>query len=179
VGHDAARRLKAVDEVRRLPRRVRRTRTGDFQIRLPQSERDILRSLPDQLRELLDTNDVALERLFPPAYPDDPESEAEYRGLVREDLRAGRLSSLQIMESTIDSERLDEEQLTAWLGAINDLRLVLGSRLGVTEELYEREIPDEDPNVAAYALYFYLGWLQEQVVEALASGLDPSGSPET
>src|SRR5205823_1081916 len=55
---------------KRSDRRVVRTRKGDFELRLPAGERDILRSLPGQLRELLTTDDPALERLFPPAYKD-------------------------------------------------------------------------------------------------------------
>ena len=155
--------------------RIRRTRRGDFELRLPPAERDVLRSLPSQLRALLRSDDPALERLFPPAYADDARMEEEYRGLVREDLLAARERSLDVMASTIDANRLDEEQVLAWLGAINDLRLVLGTRLEVTEELYETGLPDDDPRAVPFAIYAYLGWLQEQVVGALASGLDPAG----
>jgi hypothetical protein len=155
--------------------RIRRTRRGDFELRVPPAERDVLRSLPSQLRALLRSDDPALERLFPPAYADDARMEEEYRGLVREDLLAARERSLDVMASTIDANRLDEEQVLAWLGAINDLRLVLGTRLEVTEELYETGLPDDDPRAAPFAIYAYLGWLQEQVVGALASGLDPAG----
>ena len=62
------------------------------------------------------------------------------------------------------------EQLTSWLGALNDLRLVLGTRLNVTEETYQEEMDPEAPDTQAYGLFFYLGWLEEQIVEALASG---------
>jgi hypothetical protein len=157
------------------PPRVRRTRRGRFELRLPQEERDALRSLPGQLRELLESNDPALERLFPPAYPDDPGSNAEYDRLVREDLLADRRSALDVVEATIDARRLDEEQMTAWLGALNDVRLVLGTRLDVTEDMDPDALAADDPMTPAFALYHYLGWLQEQVVEALAAGVDPRG----
>jgi hypothetical protein len=130
----------------------------------------MLRSLPAQLREALPTQDPAVGRLFPPAYADDPEREAEYRRMVRDDLIQEHLRALQVMEETIDARRLTEEQLAAWLGALNDLRLVLGSRLDVTEETYGQEMDADDPDSPAYALFFYLGLLEEQVVEALASG---------
>jgi hypothetical protein len=162
----------------RQQQRVRRTRRGEFQLRLPPEERAVLRALPDQLRELLATDDPALERLFPPAYPEDPAADREYAGLVRGDLVAARLSSLDVMEATIDADRLDDEQLAAWLSAINDLRLVLGTRLEVTEDLYGADLPEDDPRTPGLALYFYLGWLEEQVVEALASGIDPKGTAE-
>jgi hypothetical protein len=146
---------------------VKRTRRGDFELRLPREERTLFRTLPRQLRELLSSDDPALERLFPPAYPDDADLQSEYEGLVRGDLLQQRLSSVELMEQTIDSSRLDEEQLLAWLSALNDLRLVLGTKLGATEDTDPEEIPEEDPRAATYALYYYLGWLEEQVVEAL------------
>src|SRR5207244_8967816 len=102
--------------VKRSERRITRTRKGDFQLRLPEGERDILRSLPGQLRELLTTDDPALERLFPPAYQDDPAGNEEYDGMVRAELTAARLTSIDVMEATIDADRLDEDQMVAWLG---------------------------------------------------------------
>jgi hypothetical protein len=155
-------------------RRVRRTRRGGFELRLPPLERNLLRSLPSQLRELLDANDPAVKRLFPVAHPDDPELEAEYREMVRDELTMGRLSALRVMEATLEAERLDEEQLTAWLGALNDLRLVVGTQLDVSEEM--EAVPDDDPAAPLQALYDYLTWLQDQVITALAAGLPEGGS---
>jgi uncharacterized protein DUF2017 len=157
-------------------RRVRPTRRGEFEIRLPREELEVLRSLPAQLREILPTEDPAVGRLFPPGYADDPEASAEYRRLVRDDLLEGHLEALRVMEATLDARRLTEDQLVSWLGAVNDLRLVLGTKLDVTEESYEREIPEDHPDAPGLALYFYLGWLEEQIVEALAEGLDPAGT---
>jgi hypothetical protein len=150
---------------------IQRTRRGDFRVRLSRAERDLLRSLPGQLRELLGTDDASLRRLFPPAYADDPQREAEFRGLVRDELLAEKRAALRVVEATADADRLTEEQVTAWLAALNDLRLVLGTRLDVTEEMYEEGLPDRDPGAASFAVYGYLGWLEEQVVAALASGL--------
>lgn len=155
--------------------RVKRTRRGDFELNLPREERDILRTLPHQLRELLSSEDPAVERLFPPAYPDEPELQSEYDILVRGDLTQQRLGSVEVMERTIEAKRVNEDELLAWLGALNDLRLVLGTKLDATEDMDPERIADDDPLAPSYALYYYLGWLEEQVVEALASGLDPSG----
>jgi hypothetical protein len=160
----------------RFQSRVKRTRRGDFLLRLPSGERDLLRTLPSQLRDALGTADPSLYRLSPPAYPDDPTRDAEYAELVGDDLLASRRRSLDLMQATMDAERLDEEQLVAWMGALNDLRLVLGTRLDVTEETYDRPPPPNDPDAQAFAVFVYLGWLEEQIVEALASGLDPRGN---
>jgi hypothetical protein len=155
----------------RLPRRVERTRRGRYRLRIPRQERELLRSLPDQLRELLGTDDPALRRLFPPAYTDDPARQKEYEGLVSPELTRERLDALAIVDRTIDASQLTEEEITAWLGALNDLRLVLGTRLEVTEELYEEGLPEDDPRSPAFAVFAYLGWLEEQIVEAMASAL--------
>ena len=152
-----------------LGRRVKRTRKGEYQLRLPPEERELLRQLPAQLREVLTSDDPALRRLFPPAYKDDPALEAEYRHYMGDDLLASHERSLQAMEDTIDADVVDEEQLLGWLGALNDLRLVLGTRIDVTEDMYEREMEPDDPRAPAFAVYTYLGWLQEQVVDALSA----------
>ena len=153
------------------PKRIKRTRKGLFQIRLPAEERDLLRSLPGQLKDLLEENDPSLRRLFPPAYLDDPERDAEYQQLMRADLLERHRAALDVMTETIDAEELEEDQLAGWLGALNDLRLVLGTRLDVSEDMWDDELDPNDPRAPALGLYGYLGWLQEQVVEALASGV--------
>ena len=153
-----------------LNRRVKRTRKGEFQLRLPPEERDLLRSLPGQLRELLlsGDDDPSLRRLFPPAYLGEPERENEYRRLMGDELLSSRQAALDTMEATIDAEVLDEEQILGWLSALNELRLVLGTRLDVTEDMYDEEVDPDDPRAPGLALYSYLGWLQEQVVAALS-----------
>ena len=148
-----------------LGRRVRRSGPGRYDLRLPAAERELLRSLPGQLRELLTSDDPSLVRLFPAAYPDDPERDAEYRRLVRDDLLRRHLEALDTLEATVDAKRVDEQQLTGWLAALNDVRLVLGTRLDVSEDM--DPVPDDHPDAGALAVYSYLGWLQEQVVAAL------------
>jgi Domain of unknown function (DUF2017) len=152
-------------------KRIQRTGRSSYRLRLPARERDVLRTLPEQLRELLGTDDPTLARLFPPAYPDDPKAAGEYDELMREELLAGHLEALRVMEETVDAERLDERELSAWLGALNDLRLVLGTRLGVTEETYGTPLSPGDPRAPELALYGYLSWLQEEAVDALATDL--------
>lgn len=152
----------------------RRRRDGHFEVGLGAEERELLRTLPGQLRELLDQGDgadPALRRLFPPAYVADEEHEAEYRRLMGGDLREHHLQALSIMEATVDAERLAEDELVAWLLALNDVRLVLGTRLDVAEDMDWDDVAPEDPRAPGLALYGYLSMLVEQVVEALASSL--------
>ena len=153
-----------------LPRhRIERARDGSIVLRLPEPERDLLRALPGELRELLAAapDDASLRRLFPPAYEED-EDENEYRRLMREELLGGRRRSLALLADTAGNDRLDEETAHAWLTALNDLRLVLGTRLDVREDTFLDEIAADDPRAPELGLYAYLSWLQEQLVEVLA-----------
>jgi hypothetical protein len=150
---------------------IARTRDGRFRVRLLRHERELLRRLPDELRELLADDDPSLVRLFPPAYPEDERSDADYRSLVRSELLDGKLAALRRLQATADAERLDETELGAWLGALESLRLVLGTQLDVTEETYGAPPNPRDPQAAQYALYAWLSWLQDEVVDALASTL--------
>ena len=151
--------------------KIKRARDGSYAVSLETWERDLLRTLPAQLRDLLSSDDPALERLYPPAYVDDDERNDEYQRLMRGDLEQRRRTSLDVMEATIDATTLDEDQLVAWMGAVNDLRLVLGTRLDVSEDPLEDQVDEDDPRAPAFALYGYLGYLQETVVQALSSAL--------
>ncbi|HWW53756.1 MAG TPA: DUF2017 family protein, partial [Acidimicrobiales bacterium] len=98
-----------------------RTAEGDFLIDLSVDERKMLRSLPGQLRDLLDTDDPAVARLFPPAYSEDPEREDEYRRLMKDELLSRRLEALALLEDTAMADRLTEEQVLVWMRVINDV----------------------------------------------------------
>jgi len=150
---------------------VRRTRRGDFELHLEAGERDVLRGLPEQLRDLLrhedPSSDPAVARLYPPAYPDDPIQNLEYERLASDDLTRQRLMAIDRMSATADAERLSEEDLLAWLSVLNDLRLVLGTRLEITEETTEDDFQSDDPRAPAYTLYGYLTWLVDGIVRTL------------
>lgn len=153
--------------------RIKRSRRGGFTVRIPAPEREVLAAVPAMLRSLLtgtDPTDPAMERLFPAAYPDDEAASVEFDSIVREDLLAQRLAAIDTMERTLGSERLSEDELVAWLGAINDLRLVLGVRLAVTEESTPEDFGVDPETERAYGLYAYLSFLEEDVVQAVSQG---------
>jgi hypothetical protein len=152
-----------------MGKRLRRTRKGTIKVDLPEEERELLRSIVAQMREVLsDGDDPALDRLYPIAYPKDEEREAEWKALIRSELADHHAAALSTLEETADAESLDQEQAGAWLRALNQIRLILGTRLDVTEDGGERPTSD-DPRAAPFALYDYLAFLQDQLVDALAS----------
>ncbi|MGW7367623.1 DUF2017 domain-containing protein [Streptomyces sp. NPDC054841] len=136
-------------------------------------------------------SDPALARLFPDAYGG-PEGEgaenadelrefsAEFRRFTENDLRDRKRDDALAVVRNLDALTSTGEggavlKLTAgdsqhWLGALNDLRLTIGTRLEVTDEdeggeLYR--LPDSDPRKPMVMAYLWLGALQETLVETL------------
>lgn len=160
------------DTFQEPPPRITRVGPGRFALDLPGEERILLRRLLPQLREAVEARDPATKRLFPTAYHDDPEKEAEYRGLMASELAAGRLAAVNTVLATIEEPELALAALERWMDAINSLRLVLGTRLEVGED--PPVLEPGHPDAPAYAVYDYLGWLMEQAVRAMSEDLAQS-----
>ncbi|MFF5971719.1 DUF2017 domain-containing protein [Streptomyces sp. NPDC012769] len=131
-------------------------------------------------------SDPALRRLFPDAYGDDSDelrqAAADFRRFTENDLRARKRDDALAVVRTLDGLasaaagegggvlKLTADESRAWLGALNDLRLTIGTRLEVTdddesERLYR--LPDSDPRKPMVMAYLWLGGLQESLVETL------------
>ncbi|MFF9910131.1 DUF2017 domain-containing protein [Streptomyces sp. NPDC013457] len=132
-------------------------------------------------------SDPALKRLFPDAYGDEDEelraAAADFRRYTENDLRARKRQDALAVIRSLDGLASDDEggavlKLTpdesrSWLGALNDLRLTIGTRLEVTDEDESGELyrlPDADPRKPMVMAYLWLGALQESLVETLMSG---------
>lgn len=143
-------------------------RGGGYRFRLDEGERQIVSDLCRQLRAAIELDDPGAARLFPAAYRDDADANAEYDGLVREGLVDGRLTAIRQVEDTLTASELDDAQAAAWCGVLNDLRLVLAERLELTEETPVERLAHTD---ARYAIYAWLTYVQGSFVDALASRL--------
>jgi hypothetical protein len=141
---------------------------GSVELRLSRQEQLLLAGLVEDLRASLkgEPGDESLRRLFPPAY-EEADDEQAYRELAGDDLLRGRLEALALVERTVGQQRLTADEADAWLRALNDLRLVLGTRLDVQEDTFLDELRADDPRAPALAVYAFLSWLQEQLVAAL------------
>jgi hypothetical protein len=128
-------------------------------------------------------DDPALARLFPDAYdtstPEGESAAGDFRRFTEADLRAGKRANADaVLESLAalaeDGRRvaLDDAAAEAWLGCLNDVRLVLGTRLEVTEDTYDEmaSLRRDDPRSALLLLYAQLGYLQEALLECLDGG---------
>jgi hypothetical protein len=145
---------------------------GGWRINLDDEERALVIRLMGELQALLtgpDDNELLL-RLFPVAYPDDEEKEAEYQRLMREELVASRLGAIESVTRTIDpanaSQLLDEGETIAFMQSINAIRLVLGSMLGITDD--ESADTADDTDSPEHHLYDFLSWLLEWTVRSLS-----------
>lgn len=128
--------------------------------------------------------DDVLHRLLPNAYADSVDS-SEFRRYTESTLRAKKQAHAVVMRIHLKSSEdgtvdLDHDNANAWLGAINDIRLALGVRLKVesnSNEHLEILAPD-DPLRGVYAVYTWLGWLQESLLSALIDDADSKSQPE-
>lgn len=123
--------------------------------------------------------DPALRRLLPDAYRDDDDAAGEFRRLTDKDLRATKRGDLsKIVIDLTDKAtpyrggvRVDlvEDEVAAWLPALTSIRLALGTRIDVTEDMGDERdsLPVDSPRYAELATYDWLSWLQEAMVRAL------------
>lgn len=161
-----------------------------------ESERDVLLNLIEQLIELLaervdhghedplaamvgitshdsPPEDEVLRRLLPNAYADEVQA-SEFRRYTESTLRGKKQAHAMSMRMHLKSSDdgivdLDHDSANAWLGALNDIRLALGVRLKIDQnssEQLELLAPD-DPMRGVFAVYTWLGWLQESLLSAL------------
>jgi uncharacterized protein DUF2017 len=154
--------------------RIEPAASGGVHFVLPPAERELLLQLRAELLSLLASapDDPSLKRLFPPAY-DDGRRNAEYRRLMEDELMDGLREAFDVMEATAGQDKLSPAEADAWLRALTDLRLVLGTRLDVREDTFAEGLDLSDPRAPELAVYGYLSWLQEMLVAAVsqASGL--------
>ena len=150
---------------------VVRRRDGTIEVRLTEVERQVIADVLGQVRDALlaDTDDPLLGRLFPPAYAEDPEKEAGFRAIARDELLESRLVGIDMVEASVHDDRIDDVQADAWMRSLNALRLVLGTRLDVREDDLRRPVPPDDPDAPAWMLYELLSGVVDDLVAVLAS----------
>jgi hypothetical protein len=165
----------------------RRTSSGAIELVLRTEERELLRALPGELRLLYeagpDDADPVRSRLFPRAYldPTAEDAEREWRDLVHPELVRDRLAALDTLLASLESAgapsggevvlSLDAGDVDALLSVLNDARLALGTRIGVTEDLDYDDLDPDDPHAPEHAAYAWLTYVEGELVETLLSGM--------
>ncbi len=151
-------------------------------VTLDANEIELLRTIPDEVRRALEKpaskDDPVYNRLFPSAYLDPTEegAEQEWQELVHPELLQSRLAALELVTTTLERAvtkrgraevELAPEEVEAWLGVVNDARLTLGTRLGVTEDAEAEALDPSDPTAPTQAVYGWLTWFENDLVETL------------
>ena len=117
--------------------------------------------------------DPVLARLLPDGYRDDPRASAEFRRYTEEGLRSAKVASAQSVLASLPATGgevlLSEPECQQWLRALNDVRLALSVRLGISDENEDlsEHLTADDPRSAYVWVYQWLAYLQDSLIEAL------------
>ena len=121
------------------------------------------------------SDDLAVARLFPDAYSDDDEAALEFRRFTERDLRAGKVHNAQVIVASCRSASatplvVTDEAATSWLGFLNDARLIIGTRLGITDDSRDEfdQMDESDPRFSMAHIYDWLTYLQDSLITALS-----------
>ncbi|MCW2805554.1 MAG: hypothetical protein JWN06_3771 [Propionibacteriaceae bacterium] len=123
------------------------------------------------------SEDPVLQRLFPNAYPHDPDAASDFRRFTEHDLKVRKISEAQlVLQRLQDTDRgahdvrIPLDEADQWLRTLTSVRLAVATRLGITDaesadEL--AELPEDDPRAFMVSVYDWLGFAQETLVTAL------------
>ncbi|AVP68232.1 DUF2017 family protein [Rhodococcus hoagii] len=127
-------------------------------------------------------SDEVLARLLPDFQRPDPDKadsgddtergnvNSALRSLHEPDIIDDKLAAGSVILQTVPAEGgkvvLTPEQADAWLAGLNDVRLALGTNLGIDSDTPDEVDPD-DPRAPHYDVYHWLTWMQDSLVQAL------------
>ena len=106
-------------------------------------------------------------RLFPDAYPDDPDASMEFRRFTERSLRDTNVTRAKRVLADLEGRTkltLNSDQWQQWVGFLNSLRLALGTRLEIDQESWNEERSESDPLYQLHELYDWLTWMQETLI---------------
>jgi hypothetical protein len=137
----------------------------------PDLGEDPLASLVGLADEVHPPDDPVLSRLLPDAYRDDPAAAGDFRRYTDADLRRRKRDNAAAVQASVPAGggrlELDRDQVDQWLECLNDMRLALGTALGVTEDTDPDETEQEHPSYGSMQVYAWLGWLQESLLSCV------------
>jgi len=145
------------------------------ELKLDPDESRLLKQLTTEYASLLrdERTGPVRDRLFPAAY-DDAKDEAAYKDLIGESLEQHKLEALEAVTKRLSKRgrtvvTITDDDFEAWLQCITDMRLAIGTRVGVDEERMSEHVSPRDPDANALAIIHWLAWLTEGLIEARAT----------
>lgn len=150
-------------------------------VRMGSVEADTLTSLVADLVNALqpdglDVSDPVYQRLFPDGYRDNPAAASAFRSLTEDSLLTERRERsdrclTELSEAATGARKLDvrlgSESAQRWIQVLNDMRLAVGTRLGVEQDHDGYGFDPRDPEAMSWAIYAYLTGVQDALVQAL------------
>ncbi|MFC9436586.1 DUF2017 domain-containing protein [Nocardia sp. NPDC057030] len=124
-------------------------------------------------------DDPRLRRLLPDFHRSEPGSpdadradlNSALRGLHEPEIIDAKLAAGSVILDTVPTSGgkivLTPEQADAWLTALTDVRLALGTVLGIDADTPDHLGPD-DPRAPHLDVYHWLTWMQDSLLQALA-----------
>ncbi len=143
-----------------------------FTVNLGTRERAVVKAVCEDLVGALEdpAAEPLLRRVYPVAHTTDASIDAAYQEMVHSDLVTSRRQALERIIASTDEKDLDRSQLEAWMIGLNTVRLVLGTRLDVSEDM-PPELEPDDPDIPAWAVYEFLGGVLDAIVRSSAETL--------
>lgn len=173
---------------------IARSDTGRIVARLAAEEKAALRSLAAQIvdfvappahasadplaamvgidPEVEPPRDPALRRLLPDGYRDDPQSAHDFRRYTERSLRETKMAHARAVAASLEQSGekvvLSDADVDSWLGFLNDARLTIGTRVGITDDDDDlSDIDEGDPRFDWVQIYGWLTYLQDALLQAL------------
>lgn len=160
--------------------KISRSAGDSVRVRLDAPEADTLASLlTDLINALqpggLDPDDPVYRRLYPDGYQENPEAAEAFRSMTESSLQQERLGRAEqclagLAEAGSAKRKidvtLDAEASRRWLQVLNDMRLAIGTRIGITEDEHDFDFDPGDPDSMPRAVYAYLTAVQDALVRA-------------
>jgi hypothetical protein len=160
---------------------------------LDAQEAAVLRGLVDEVRRMLDgrtaerpadeleeltglrtgpsekPDDPVLARLLPDFATDDGALSSALRSLHEPELIEAKHGAAAVVLETLPPAggrvELTPDQADAWLAALNDVRLALGTALDVSEDMPD-DLPADDPRASHLGVYHWLTYVQDGLVQS-------------
>ena len=125
-------------------------------------------------------SDPVLARLLPSAYESEDDA-SEFRRYTEDELLKSKIQAAQAVIEDLEASHqfvvVDVARQHTWLTFLNDLRLALGTRIGVREDAMEElsRVSDDDPRLPMLLVYDWLSFVQGSLVEVLMTDVPDSG----
>ncbi len=154
---------------------VRQIDENRFENLLTDEEKELLGMLPAVVVEAIESHSPYVTRLFPPTYPFDDAAQRDIERADPDSLADAHRRLLEGLAASVTKPVLTHEDLANWVGAINDIRLLIGTALDVYEEM---DRPGEDdPRFQDFVIFDYLTWLQGSLLEFLSRQVNQGDNP--